>query len=166
MKWTHLERVLQFKVKGEIQNTVRIEKKGERKKIKRTLSTFLKPQIELAVEILVKNVSTMLLKRNAHVVLNISMRDGEKHLSKTVREMNNVGEKVEINKHGKSVRGFIWQSLENICILVSLKTAAFKKLLRQCHVLLKLQISITKNLQKDKSKWWKKNGKKVRLQNV
>lgn len=50
----------------------------------------------------------------------------------------------------------MWHSPENICILVSLKTAAFKKLLRQCHVLLKLQISITKNLQKDKSKWWKK----------
>lgn len=32
------------------------------------------------------------------------MRDGEKQLSKTVREMNNVGEKAEINKHGKSVR--------------------------------------------------------------
>lgn len=99
------------------------------------------------VEILGENVCTMLLEETRSNV----MRDCEKQCSKTSSEMNNAGEKAEINKHGK-VLWFLCISLGDICILVSSKTRAFKKLLRQCHVLLKLQISITKNLEKDKSK--------------
>lgn len=103
MKWTHLERVLQFKVKGEIQNTVRIEKRGEKKNKENFIHISKTPNRISGRDFSQKCQYNAFKKKRTRCVEHI-MRDGEKQLSKTVREMNNVGEKVEINKHGKSVR--------------------------------------------------------------